>query len=590
MDSSNSNNSDDNLVSVTSDNIQPLKYFDLTDIEKNSTIVIIAYRGHEHITKPLINTTLSHLYETNKINECIIISPTEKYDSLYKNMASNIYRSYDTKILHEIVENQKQQPSNHVAIVLDNCLGSNWKKDTILTEIICNGRNYNITLIIVAQYPPSFSPEIRDNIDYTFITYNNYPANVTKIFDHYAKKSFPSYKSFTEVFEHMEMEMDSEMIIIHNNGHKHTAYYHKSTTLKEIMIPVMKLQYQPTEIQTSQPVSLILMPDLAHMDSSNNNSDDDITSENNTPLEYFDLRFIDADPTIVIIANMNHEDQARTLIKSTLSHLYETKKIDECIIISPAKNSVYVNISCKVYDDTKIITKILETQRHRIETNCINMKHVAVVLDNCLESNWKDNSEAIQELCMNSNSYRITLIIRMMYPHDIPPDVRYQFDYTFMAHNCNMKSLYNYYAQVFPSYNLFNQTISQINEDSEMLTIVGTHKIYLDKAYYYKNTPNEEIMIPVIELLNSSQQDTETYSPKPIKFKSDDDTDTDSDSDIISSIYSEKQNNNKTTKIISKITECNKLILKKLTTNLSQDKHNILKNISEMNVLMLKLI
>lgn len=72
-------------------------------------------------------------------------------------------------------------------IVMDDCLfKDDWKRHEFIRWIFMNGRHYHVLFILTIQDCLGIPPELRSNIDYTFILKENYIGNRKRVFEHYA--------------------------------------------------------------------------------------------------------------------------------------------------------------------------------------------------------------------------------------------------------------------------------------------------------------------------------------------------------------------------------------------------------------------
>ena len=78
-----------------------------------------------------------------------------------------------------------------------------------------NGRHWKIMLVITMQYPLGVPPNLRTNIDYTFILREPYIANRKRIYENYAGM-FPTFESFCQVMD--QCTENYECLVINNNA------------------------------------------------------------------------------------------------------------------------------------------------------------------------------------------------------------------------------------------------------------------------------------------------------------------------------------------------------------------------------------
>jgi hypothetical protein len=78
-----------------------------------------------------------------------------------------------------------------------------------------NGRHWKIMLVIAMQYPLGVPPNLRTNIDYTFILREPYLANRKRIYENYAGM-FPTFESFCQVMD--QCTENYECLVVSNNA------------------------------------------------------------------------------------------------------------------------------------------------------------------------------------------------------------------------------------------------------------------------------------------------------------------------------------------------------------------------------------
>jgi len=155
-----------------------------------------------------------------------------------------------------------------------------------------------------------------------------------------------------------------------------------------------------------------------------------------------------------------------------------------------------------IYDefDSTILQKIFKRQLKMIEDNQLRKKEgkpqkddrVLIIMDDCMGSkgSWiKD--ENIQELFYNGRHYHITFILIMQYSVGIPPELRSNFDYIFLLAEdfvSNQKRLYEHYAGMFPTLDIFKQVFIDATDDFGCLVIdtKTKTKVLEDKVFWYK--------------------------------------------------------------------------------------------------------
>jgi hypothetical protein len=211
-----------------------LKKFDMKNIKYISSetqgpvIVLIGRRdtGKSFLVKDL-------LYHHQDIPIGTVISGTEAGNGFYAKMVPKlfIHDEYNTAIIENILKRQKmviKQINKEVAaygksnidgrafVILDDCLYDNsWARDKLMRLLFMNGRHWKIMLIITMQYPLGVPPNLRTNIDYTFILREPYINNRKRIYENYAGM-FPTFESFCQVMD--QCTENFECLVIANNA------------------------------------------------------------------------------------------------------------------------------------------------------------------------------------------------------------------------------------------------------------------------------------------------------------------------------------------------------------------------------------
>ena len=114
-----------------------------------------------------------------------------------------------------------------------------------------------------------------------------------------------------------------------------------------------------------------------------------------------------------------------------------------------------------------------------------------VILDDCLyDSTWTKDTN-MRSLFMNGRHYKVLLIITSQYSLGIPPNLRCNIDYVFILREnivSNRKRLYEHYAGMFPTFEVFCQVMDQCTENYECLVIDNTSKSNKieDMVFWYK--------------------------------------------------------------------------------------------------------
>jgi len=211
-----------------------LKKFDMKNIKfspnenQGPVIVLIGRRdtGKSFLVRDL-------LFYHQDIPIGTVISGTEAGNGFYGSIVPKlfIHDEYSNLIIEKILKRQKivikqvkKDKENYgrtnidgrTFVILDDCLYDNsWARDKLMRLLFMNGRHWKIMLIITMQYPLGVPPNLRTNIDYTFILREPYIANRKRIYENFAGM-FPTFESFCQVMD--QCTENYECLVVSNNS------------------------------------------------------------------------------------------------------------------------------------------------------------------------------------------------------------------------------------------------------------------------------------------------------------------------------------------------------------------------------------
>jgi hypothetical protein len=208
-------------------------------------------------------------------------------------------------------------------------------------------------------------------------------------------------------------------------------------------------------------------------------------------------------PVIVLIGEK--ETAKKVLIKDII---YHHNNIPFGTIISRSNNNL-LSTNCHIGYNNVIVENVIQIQRivmSRNKTNLIKQDpRTFIVFDDCLNDEWS-REKTMRMVLMNGICFRIALIISMQHPLVIPPILRPNIDYIFIfmePNTRNRKKIYNNYAGMFPTFELFCQFMDKLDHN-ECLVIdynVKSNKLE-DQLFWYKvkEYNYEEIKEKTLEL------------------------------------------------------------------------------------------
>jgi hypothetical protein len=114
-----------------------------------------------------------------------------------------------------------------------------------------------------------------------------------------------------------------------------------------------------------------------------------------------------------------------------------------------------------------------------------------LILDDCLYDKAWINEESTRYVFMNGRHVDLTTMITMQYPLGITPNLRTNVDFVFILRENilgNRRRIYENYAGMFPTFEMFCQFMDQCTENYECLVIcnnVSSNRLE-DQVFWYK--------------------------------------------------------------------------------------------------------
>ena len=211
-----------------------LKKFDMRKISFDPNAAsgpVIVLIGRRDTGKSFLVRDLLYYHQDIPIGT--VISGTEAGNGFYGKLVPKlfIHDEYNSAIIENILKRQKivlkQIKKEKLAygksnidarafVILDDCLYDNsWSREKVMRLLFMNGRHWKIMLVITMQYPLGVPPNLRTNIDYTFILREPYLTNRKRIYENYAGM-FTTFESFCQVMD--QCTENYECLVISNNA------------------------------------------------------------------------------------------------------------------------------------------------------------------------------------------------------------------------------------------------------------------------------------------------------------------------------------------------------------------------------------
>lgn len=232
------------------------------------------------------------------------------------------------------------------------------------------------------------------------------------------------------------------------------------------------------------------------------------------PIKEFKMNSIKENAAICIIAKRGSGKSV--LCRDILGHY---NNIPGGVIISQTEkmNAFYGKFFPTLYIHYTYKSEILEKLLYRQKNIIAKCKkkyregkrvdpRAFLIMDDCLSSKgeWAKD-EKIAEIFFNGRHYQLIFILTMQFPLGVKPEYRTNFDYIFLLADdtfSNQKRIYDHYAGIFPSLELFKQVFKQLTDNYGCMVIVnrGPGGTLLDKVFHYKAKLHNKI-----EMIGSKQ-------------------------------------------------------------------------------------
>jgi hypothetical protein len=213
-------------------------------------------------------------------------------------------------------------------------------------------------------------------------------------------------------------------------------------------------------------------------------------------LKKFNMNMIKDDQVVVMIG-------ARNTGKSFLTKdlLYNKRHIPVGTVISPTENAnkFYSNIVPPIFIHDEytpgVVSSFMKKQKRlkkRIKQGDKNLDNKAfLILDDCLYDNEWKKDKRIREIFMNGRHWDILFILIMQYALGVAPNLRTNIDWIFILREnfvSNRKRLYEQYAGMFPTFEMFCSTMDQCTNNYECLVINRSSRSNKleDQVFWYK--------------------------------------------------------------------------------------------------------
>ena len=222
-------------------------------------------------------------------------------------------------------------------------------------------------------------------------------------------------------------------------------------------------------------------------------------------LKKFNMKKIKDDSVVVFIGKRNTGKSF--LLKDLLFHKRDIP-VGTVISGTEGANHFYSEIvpSLFIHEEYSppLVSNVLKRQKKvvkRIDDGEKDLDPRAfLILDDCLyDSSWKKDKN-MRAVFMNGRHYKLLFLLTLQYAMGVPPNLRTNIDYVFILRENfinNRRRLYDNYAGMFPTFEVFCTVMDQCTNDYECLVINNTTKSNKleDQIFWYKANAHEKFRI-----------------------------------------------------------------------------------------------
>jgi len=224
----------------------------------------------------------------------------------------------------------------------------------------------------------------------------------------------------------------------------------------------------------------------------------------NLELRKFDMNDIKDDKVVVLIGK---RDTGKSFLCKDILYRHKDIPVGQVISGTEGANQFYSKIVPKLFIHGEYSPPVIHNmiKRQKMMLTKINEgeqvdPRAFLILDDCLYDNSWTKDSNMRSIFMNGRHYKLLFLLTMQYALGIPPNLRTNIDYVFILREnyvSNRKRLYEHYAGMFPTFEMFNQVMDQCTENYECLVINNNAKSnkLTDQVFWYKadSRPNFRI-------------------------------------------------------------------------------------------------
>jgi hypothetical protein len=218
-------------------------------------------------------------------------------------------------------------------------------------------------------------------------------------------------------------------------------------------------------------------------------------------LKKFNITTISSDSVVVFIGKRR---TGKSFLIKDLIYYHRHIPIGTVISGTESANRFYGDFmpSIFIHDEYQpgIISNVIKRQqviKRKFDKDPNIDPNAFMILDDCLyDSSWTRDKN-VRCLFMNGRHFNILFAIAMQFPLGIPPNLRTNIDYVFILRENNINNrrrIYENYASMFPTFEVFCTVMDQCTENHECLVLqINSNSNKLeDQVFWYKAQSHED--------------------------------------------------------------------------------------------------
>jgi hypothetical protein len=244
-------------------------------------------------------------------------------------------------------------------------------------------------------------------------------------------------------------------------------------------------------------------------------------------IKRFDITSIGDDSVIVFVGKRR---TGKSFLVKDVLYYHRDIPIGTIISGTEAASPFYVKITPSIFIHNEYTPELLATvvKRQQVIKKKMNKMirkcgssnidpRAILLLDDCLFDNSWIKDKNIRYMFMNGRHCSTLFMITMQYPLGIPPSLRTNIDYVFILRENNIKNrkrIYENYASMFPTFDMFCMVMDQCTENYECLAIkinAQSNKLQ-DQVFWYKAAHHSDFKVGAKEFWDAHDANCEESS------------------------------------------------------------------------------